>query len=120
MMRQLSKALEIQEEKDNPNARDFICSWRNPRLLGSAFQKWAGRNELNSVLDKPLTMHGLRHTFATIAVESKMDIKSLASILGHKDASMTLNIYASDDENAKQANIMALAAMMEQEEGSDF
>ena len=33
---------------------------------------------------------------------------------------MTLNIYASDDENAKQANIMALAAMMEQEESSDF
>lgn len=120
MMPQLSRALEIQEEKDNPNARDFICYWRNPRLLGSAFQKWAGRNELISVLDKPLTMHGLRHTFATIAVESKMDIKSLASILGHKDASMTLNIYASDDENAKQANIMALAAMMEQEESSDF
>ena len=88
--------------------------------MGSAFEKWAKRNELISVLDKPLTMHGLRHTFATIAVESKMDIKSLASILGHKDAAMTLNIYASDDENAKQANIMALAAMMEQEESSDF
>lgn len=120
MMPKLSRALKAQEERDNPNAKDLICYWKNPRILGSAFEKWAKRNELISVLDKPLTMHGLRHTFATIAVESKMDIKSLASILGHKDAAMTLNIYASDDENAKQANIMALAAMMEQEESSDF
>lgn len=120
MMPKLSRALKAQEERDNPNAKDLICYWKNPRIMGSAFEKWAKRNELISVLDKPLTMHGLRHTFATIAVESKMDIKSLASILGHKDAAMTLNIYASDDENAKQANIMALAAMMEQEESSDF
>ena len=88
--------------------------------MGSAFQKWAKRNELISVLEKPITFHGLRHTFATMAVQSKMDIKSLASILGHKDATMTLNIYASDDEQAKQYNIQNLAAMLQDEMDSDF
>ena len=109
-----------QEELDNPDSKDFVCYWRRPSVLGNAFTRWAKRCELYSVLDEPMTMHGLRHTFATVAVQSKMDIKSLASILGHSDAAMTLNIYASDDEQAKQTNILALEAMMEQEESSDF
>lgn len=120
IMPQLKEALQRQEELDNPKAKDYICAWRNPRHLGSAFQKWAKRNELISVLEKPITFHGLRHTFATMAVQSKMDIKSLASILGHKDATMTLNIYASDDEQAKQYNIQNLAAMLQDEMDSDF
>ena len=45
-----------------------------------------------------------------------MDIKSLASILGHKDAKMTLNVYASDDEVAKQSNMAMLAEMLLEEE----
>lgn len=49
-----------------------------------------------------MTMHGLRHTFATLGVQSGMDIKSLSSILGHSSAAMTLDIYASDDEQAKK------------------
>lgn len=41
-----------------------------------------------------LTFHDLRHTFATLAVASGMDVMCLASILGHRDAAMTLNIYS--------------------------
>ncbi len=37
--------------------------------------------------------HALRHTFATRAIESGMDIKTLAEILGHKNPTVTLNRY---------------------------
>ena len=41
-----------------------------------------------------LSFHALRHTFATRALESGMDIKTLSEVLGHKSATVTLNRYA--------------------------
>lgn len=37
--------------------------------------------------------HSLRHTFATRALECSMDVKTLSEILGHKNATITLNRY---------------------------
>ena len=41
-----------------------------------------------------IKFHALRHTFSTRALEAGMDIKVLSSILGHIQASATLNFYA--------------------------
>lgn len=43
---------------------------------------------------RKLNFHALRHTFATRAIECGMDIKTVADIMGHKNASITLNCYA--------------------------
>ena len=43
---------------------------------------------------RKLNFHALRHTFATRAIECGMDIKTIADIMGHKHASITLNRYA--------------------------
>ncbi len=51
---------------------------------------------------KTPTFHDLRHTFATAAIASGADVKSVSSILGHANAAMTLNIYATADAEAKR------------------
>lgn len=48
------------------------------------------------------TFHDLRHTWATMYLAAGGDVKTAASNLGHANAAMTLNVYASADPNAKR------------------
>lgn len=63
------------------------------------------RNYFNRVLDeiglRRIKFHGLRHSFATRLVSSNVDIKTVASILGHSDASTTLNVYTHSSDSAR-------------------
>ena len=43
---------------------------------------------------KPIRFHDLRHTFATMALQSGMDVKTLSSVIGHVSSATTLDIYA--------------------------
>ena len=44
-----------------------------------------------------ITPHVLRHTFCTNMAHAGMDIKSLQYIMGHSDASATMNVYMQTD-----------------------
>ena len=49
-----------------------------------------------------ITVHGLRHTYATLAAQGGMSVKQLQAQLGHSDVQTTLNIYTSiTDEQRK-------------------
>ena len=41
-----------------------------------------------------IRFHDLRHTFATLALQNGVDVKTLSSILGHYSAGFTLDTYA--------------------------
>lgn len=43
---------------------------------------------------RPLTMHSLRHTFATLSLGAGKSVKWVSGQLGHRDAATTLNVYA--------------------------
>ena len=57
---------------------------------------------------RKLNFHCLRHTFATRALENGMDIKTLSEILGHANASTTLNIYAHTSLETKKKQMRKL------------
>lgn len=42
---------------------------------------------------KKCTFHALRHTFATRAIESGMNVKYVSKILGHSSVEFTMNVY---------------------------
>ena len=57
----------------------------------------ACRKRLSRILEhagcKHVRFHDLRHTFATMALENGIDIKTLADILGHTTVATTINTY---------------------------
>lgn len=61
----------------------------DPRTYEDLFKRTLRAADLPSI-----NFHALRHTFATRALEAGMDVKVLSSILGHAQASTTLNLYA--------------------------
>ena len=52
---------------------------------------------------KKVRFHDLRHTFATMALEHGMDVKTLSAIIGHVSSSTTLNIYAHVTDEMRQS-----------------
>ena len=42
---------------------------------------------------KQVRFHDLRHTFATLALQNGVDVKTVSSMLGHYDAGFTLRTY---------------------------
>lgn len=61
--------------------------------------------------------HLLRHTSASLSLTNGGDVKSIAERLGHKDASVTLRMYAhANDESIRAAGQAARDALKKQKE----
>ena len=82
--------LGTQEEKSRPY---------NPTQLGKDFAAFCKMNGFKC------TFHDLRHTFATMMIAGGCDVRTVASYLGHASVSMTLDIYADVDPEAKRAAV---------------
>ena len=71
---------------------------RHPNMVTWAFRTFVERHGL-----PPITVHGLRHTFATRALERGMDYKTLSAILGHYSVAFTMDTYVhSMDEHKRR------------------
>lgn len=86
----------------------YICSMgekpTNPRWLRESYQRFI-RNKCG--IDRVVRFHGLRHTFATLMIESKVDVKTVSSILGHRNVSTTLNTYVHPSEQSKRQSMVS-------------
>jgi hypothetical protein len=81
--------------KERTNSRWMFPS---PVIEDSPLNPPAVRKRLQIILKragcKHVRFHDLRHTFATMALENGMDVKTLSDMIGHISAETTLNIYS--------------------------
>jgi integrase len=69
----------------------------------TVFRAWTRiREHLAERNIRTLTMHSLRHTFATLSLEAGRSVKWVSQQLGHRSASLTFDTYshALPDEEA--------------------
>lgn len=76
--------------------------WADPVVIGRKWSSLCELEGLRGVLGTPPTFHDLRHTYATVAIASGVDVKTVSSVLGHSSAAMTLDVYAVADPVAKR------------------
>ena len=57
---------------------------------------------------KHLSMHSFRHTFATRCIEQGVTPQTLKAIMGHSNLSMTMDLYAHVQIDAKQKELSKL------------
>lgn len=70
------------------------------------------QNRFKSILKtcgiRNVNFHLLRHTYATICIENGFDPKTLSELLGHADASITLNRYVHSSMQMKKNYVSRL------------
>lgn len=84
---------------------DYIFSTVDGRLYDPRTFEDLFKRKVALAKIEEANFHALRHTFATRALEAGMDIKVLSSILGHAQASTTLNLYGHALPNHKKVSM---------------
>lgn len=86
-------------------AREILAKCKKEKILsqyvfhieGGKTTRLALNNGLRAICKRleiePITMHGLRHSFATRCIERGMRPKTLQKILGHSKLQMTMDLY---------------------------
>ena len=97
------------EVSNHKNGDDYVFNNHGNTLQVMRPNKW-----LHDVSDKynvavGLSMHKLRHTWATLALDQGASVKQVQTYLGHADVSMTLDVYSDITKRASDetGNILA-------------
>ena len=67
----------------------------------------------NAGIEEHVRFHDLRHTFATMAISSGVDVKTLSSMLGHYSAGFTLDTYTHITNDMQRGAAEKIGGFME-------
>ncbi|GFI47536.1 transposase from transposon Tn916 [Lachnospiraceae bacterium] len=94
----------LQEIRQGYSLKDYILSGKSDKPIEPRNMQYYFKQLQIKAGIEPLCFHSLRHTFASVCIQSGMDVKTLSEILGHANVNTTLNYYvhSSIDQKLKQ------------------
>ena len=96
--RTLPLAKDTVDVLDQQKKKVGASPWVFPSPTGGPMSPDSVLHMLHRVLKRAglpyVRFHDLRHTFATLALQNGVDVKTVSSILGHFSAGFTLDTYA--------------------------
>ena len=87
------------------------CSQKGGFLTNNRMHNLLERMLKHTGIDKPLTIHQLRHTFASRALNAGVSISVVSKWMGHASISTTYNIYIHAMEQERLTALDVLEAM---------
>lgn len=109
------------KERENENRKlfgkeyhenEFVFKWEN----GACFDTDYVTHHFSRVIKKnylpPITFHGLRHSCASVLLNSGQNPKDIQEWLGHADIRTTMNIYGHLDTSRKMDTAAKLAVVL--------
>ena len=104
-----AKKIIAMQKKNNSNNSPFIfCSSVGTPLIKRNIYRAFNRILEKSDIKSHVTVHSMRHSFATRLLEKGADIKTVSELLGHKSIQITLDIYSHVSGNLKTKTVNLL------------
>lgn len=100
------EAAELMGKRGKPNEHIFT-DIHSPSCTNTTIKLWVARAGIN----KTITFHCARHTFATLMLDIGTDIYTVSKLLGHRELSTT-QIYAKVLDKNKQAAVAAIPSIL--------
>lgn len=107
---QLEQRVSRADWRENDITRDLVFRSRRGDYL-TEHAVYMAVKKIGAAMGLPdLRPHDLRHSYAVAALRSGVDVKTVQHNLGHKSASITLDIYASYTQDMGQEAAQKLSA----------
>lgn len=100
------EAAELMGKRGKQNEHVFT-DIHSPTCTNTTIKLWVARAGIN----KTITFHCARHTFATLMLDIGTDIYTVSKLLGHRELSTT-QIYAKVLDKNKQAAVAAIPSIL--------
>lgn len=105
------EAVSLMGERGMPSERVFT-DLHSPTCTNNAIKTWVARAGIN----KEITFHCARHTFATMMLDLGTDLFTVSKLLGHRELSTT-QIYAKVLDKNKQAAVSRIPSILSPSSG---
>lgn len=90
------------------SSNDFLLSGKKDKAIEPRNMQYYFKQLQLAAGIEPLCFHSLRHTFASMCIQSGMDVKTLSEILGHSNINITLSYYVHSSIEQKLKQIEAV------------